>query len=272
MSCRDKACLVSTVKLNFERKIEMKINKIKLNLGEDFSIKRTGWSLSQYDALIYGVIDEVKTHLNYQLAKSGSYKDAVVLAESFINQNIIQSINSHYHNPIILPIMAEEKQGKNAIPMGMADVINKYTGWEVSENIYQTNKAGHTGANGWHRITTPALFMGNVVVGAEYLVLDDFIGMGGTLANIKSFIENAGAKIAGFQVLTGKHDSSLLYLRNQTLENLRQKHGTFEKEFKEIVKFDYSKLTESEARYLLRAKTVERIRNQLSRSIRENYS
>ena len=113
--------------------------------------------------------------------------------------------------------------------------------------------------------------MGNVVVGAEYLVLDDFIGMGGTLANIKSFIENAGAKIAGFQVLTGKQESSLLYLRNQTLENLRQKHGTFEKEFKEIVKFDYSKLTESEARYLLRAKTVERIRNQLSRSIRENY-
>jgi hypothetical protein len=168
--------------------------------------------------------------------------------------------------------MAEEKQGKNAIPMGMADVINRYTGWKVSENIYQTNKAGHTGANGWHRITTPALFMGDVVIGAEYLILDDFIGMGSTLANIKSFIENAGAKIAGFEILTGKPESSQLYLRSKTLDNLREKHGKFEKEFKEIVKFDYSCLTESEARYLLRAKTIERIRNQLTRSICENDS
>ncbi|MCP4698848.1 MAG: hypothetical protein GY862_18650 [Gammaproteobacteria bacterium] len=92
------------------------------------------------------------------------------------------------------------------------------------------------------------------------------------LANIKSFIENAGAKIAGFEVLTGKPESSPLYLRSKTLENLRGKHGTFELEFKEIVEFDYSGLTESEAKYLLRAKTVERIRNQLTRSIRENYS
>jgi len=37
--------------------------------------------------------------------------------------------------------------------------------------------------------------MGNVVIGAEYLILDDFVGMGGTLANVKSFIENAKAKI-----------------------------------------------------------------------------
>jgi hypothetical protein len=248
----------------------MKINKINLTLGKTLSIQRTGWSTSQHDALIYAFIDEVKNHPDYQLAKSGHYENAVLLAQSFLNENIIQKLDNNYKNPIILPIMAEEKQGKNAIPMGMADVINRYTGWKVSENIYQTNKAGHTGANGWHRITTPALFMGDVVIGAEYLILDDFIGMGSTLANVKSFIENAGAKIAGVEVLTGKPESSQLYLRSKTLDNLIEKHGKFEEEFKEIVKFDYSCLTESEARYLLRAKTVERIRNQLTRSICEN--
>jgi len=250
----------------------MKINKVNLTFGETLSIQRTGWDTSQHDALIYALIDEVKNHPDYQLAKSGHYKNAVLLAQSFINDNIIQKLDDNYKCPIILPIMAEEKQGKNAIPMGMADIINRYTGWKVSENIYQTNKARHTGANGWHRITTPALFMGNVVIGAGYLILDDFIGMGSTLANIKSFIENAGAKIAGFEVLTGKHQSSKIYLRSQTLNNLREKHGKFEKEFEKILKFDYSCLTESEARYLLRAKTVERIRNQLTRSIRENDS
>jgi len=213
-------------------KAQQELNQINLTLGETLSIQRTGWRTSQHDVLIYGVIDEVKNHPHYQLAKSGHYKEAVLLAHSFINDELIQKLDSHYKNPIILPIMAEEKQGKNAIPMGMADVINRDTGWEVSENLYQTNKAGHTGAKGWHRITTPALFMGDVVIGAEYLILDDFIGMGSTLANVKSFIENAGAKIAGFEVLTGKPESSQLYLRTQTLNHLREKHEQFEAEFK----------------------------------------
>jgi hypothetical protein len=165
----------------------MKINNINLTFGETLSIQRTGWCTSKHDALIYGFIEEVKNHPDYQLAKSGYYKHAVLLAQFFINDNLIQKLNNNYKSPIILPIMAEEKQGKNAIPMGMADVINRYTGFQVSENSYQTNKAGHTGANGWHRITTPALFMGDVVIGAEYLILDDFIGMGGTLTNALTF-------------------------------------------------------------------------------------
>ncbi|MCK5717296.1 MAG: hypothetical protein KAH77_07385 [Thiomargarita sp.] len=243
---------------------------IHAKFGQTYSIQRTQWADSPYDAVIYGFIDDVKNHEHYQLAKAGDYQQAVLLAESFLNEQLVQNLVHHYNNPIILPITAEEKQGKNAIPLGMADVINRVTGWKVSENIYQINKAGHTGANGWHRITTPAIFKGEIVLGAEYLILDDFIGMGGTLANIKSFIENAGAKVIGFQVLTGKKESSHLYLRSDTLENLRKKHGIFEKEFQEIVQFNYTGLTESEAQYLLRAKTIERIRNQITRALREN--
>jgi hypothetical protein len=70
--------------------------------------------------------------------------------------------------------------------------------------------------------------------------------------------------------VSGKPQSSQLYIRSQTLDNYQYKHGQFEKEFKEIVKFDYEGLTESEARYERRAKTVDRIRNQLTRSICEN--
>jgi hypothetical protein len=100
----------------------MKCNQINLTLGETLSIQRIGWSTSQHDVLIYCVIDEVKNHPNYQLAKSGHYKEAVLLAQSFFNENLIQKLDNNYKSPIILPIMAEEKQGKNAIPMGMAIV------------------------------------------------------------------------------------------------------------------------------------------------------
>jgi hypothetical protein len=50
----------------------MKINKINQTLGEALSIQRTGWCTSKHDALIYGFIDEVKNHPDYQFAKLGN--------------------------------------------------------------------------------------------------------------------------------------------------------------------------------------------------------
>ncbi len=91
--------------------------------------------------------------------------------------------------------------------------------------------------------------------------------MGGTLASLKSFIENAGGTIVGYEILTGKPQSTKLYLRKETLKDLRVKHGQFEKEFKQLIDYDFSGISEAEAGYLLRAKSIERIRNQLTKEV-----
>lgn len=251
--------------------MKTEINKVSFEIGRDYSIARTAWS-TRTDANIYAEIDAVKSHANYSAAKAGIFEDSVLLAQYFMHEKSISKLKSMPENTIILPIMAEEKMGKNAIPLGMADVIKEHTGWRVADSIYQTNKAGHTGATGWHRIATPALFMGEVEKGASYLIVDDFIGMGGTAANIKSFIERSGGKIIGYEMLTGKPESATLYLRKETLDALRGKYGNIEQWFKETLGFGYEGLTESEASYLLRSKSSERIRNQISRAIHENNS
>jgi adenine/guanine phosphoribosyltransferase-like PRPP-binding protein len=243
---------------------------INYEQGRDYSIARPAW-FSHDDAHIYADIESVKTHSNYDAAKSGSFAESVLLARHFMNKQTIDRISSTYHNPILLPIMAEEKMGKNAIPLGMVNIIKEATGWRVSDSIVQTNKAGHTGATGWHRITVPALFMGDVEQGASYVIIDDFIGMGGTAANIKSFIENSGAQVVGYEILTGLPESSKLYLRNETLHALRNKYGSIEQWFRQTVGFGYEGLTESEANYLIRSKSPERIRNQITRAIHEGH-
>ncbi len=225
----------------------VKYQKVDREKGVEFSTARVAWDSDTRDAVIHADIDAVKDHPNYEGAKSGNIKDAVLLAKTFIDTD---KLKKHDSPMVILPITAEEKQGKNAIPLGMAQIISD-----------------HTGANGWHRIVSPATFEGDVLVDASFLVLDDFIGMGGTLANVRSFLLNAGAKVAGYEILTGKQESDILFLRKETLKQLRAKHGQFEKEFKTLVGFDYTGLTESEANYLLRAKTVERIRNQITKAI-----
>lgn len=76
-------------------------------------------------------------------------------------------------------------------------------------------------------------------LGADYILVDDFIGQGGTLANMKGFIESAGGKVIGATVLTGKPYSVILTPSIERLMQLRNKHG---KEFEHWwqVKFGHS--------------------------------
>ena len=86
------------------------------------------------------------------------------------------------------------------------------------------NRVGHTGSDGYHRLAFPALYDGNVAPG-EYFLVDDFIGQGGTLANLKGFLESQGATVIGATVLTGKAYSAKLNLSPETLQMLWEKYG-----------------------------------------------
>src|SRR5207249_11182772 len=83
---------------------------------------------------------------------------------------------------------------------------------------------------------------------------DDFIGQGGTLANLRGFLESHGAMVIGATTLTGKAYSAKLKLTEETLRNLRGKYGReLEEWWLATFGYGFERLTESEARYLIRA-------------------
>src|SRR5882672_1742068 len=61
-----------------------------------------------------------------------------------------------------------------------------------------------TGASGFQRLANQAHFFGQARAGRHYLVIDDFVGQGGTLENLIGFIESQGGHVVGATVLTGK--------------------------------------------------------------------
>ena len=69
-------------------------------------------------------------------------------------------------------------------------------------------------------------FEGAVTQGRDYVLVDDFVGMGGTLANLRGFIEAQGGKVVAAVTLTGKPYSAKLALDAEQLQELREKHGT----------------------------------------------
>lgn len=171
-------------------------------------------------------------------------------------------------NPILVSAHAVERAGVNAIPEALADIISKQLGWRADANIVQTNIVAHTGADGFSRLARQAEFGGDVAPQQNYVLVDDFVGQGGTLANLRSHIIRGGGVVLGATVLTGKAHSAVLTLAESTFEALRKKHGKeLENWWRQQFGFGFDCLTESEARYLLNTPSADRVRNQIAAAI-----
>jgi hypothetical protein len=148
-------------------------------------------------------------------------------------------------------------------------ILSRVLDLPVAGGIIQINRVSHTGADGYRRLASPALFDGPVQTGAEYFLVDDFIGQGGTVANLKGFVESRGGRVVGATALTGKAYSAKLRLEEETLRLLRAKHGTdLEKWWASTFGYSFERLTESEARYLTRADNAHVISERIAAAIR----
>ncbi len=169
------------------------------------------------------------------------------------------------HSPTLVSAHAYERGAVNAIPEIFADLLHKVLNWPVDKDIYQANVVFHTGADGFSRLARQARFAGLVKSGVEYVLVDDFVGMGGTLANMKGYVESNGGRVLAAVCLTGKLHSAKLALSPERLQELRAKHGT-ELENWWIGQFAHAfdALTESEARYIARTEGTDTIRDRIA--------
>jgi hypoxanthine-guanine phosphoribosyltransferase len=164
------------------------------------------------------------------------------------------------HRVTLASVHAFEAEGINRIPTVLAELLAERLKLPVEASIVQINRVGHTGASGYRRLAFPALFDGHVEPGSSYVLIDDFVGQGGTLANFRGFIESQGGSAVLAVTLTGKPYSAKLSLSEDTLQRLRETHGSaLEEWWEETFGYGFDLLTESEARYLTRADNAQLI-------------
>lgn len=205
----------------------------------------------------------VKRHPEYESAKTGDVPAAKRLAAELSGPEVLQAVRAlvGVRKPAMVPVHALENQGYNRIPAAFAELLAQRLNLGVEIGIIQANVVNHTGASGWERMVRPALFDGSVVPETDYVLVDDFVGQGGTLANLRGYMVVGGARVLGAVTLTGRADSATLALQPDTLAALRDKHGEqIETWWQGIFGYRFDCLTESEARYLLRAENADTIR------------
>jgi len=170
--------------------------------------------------------------------------------------------------PILLPVTALELTGVNTIPDAMAQILAEALNWPVSlGDVVQVNKVGHTRARAFNRLVTPAGFEGEVRSGSDYVLVDDHIGVGGTLANLKGYLEIHGARVVAMTTLTESRDARQIALHQDQLDMLRMTHGQSLEDFwQEQFGHGLDRLTNVEAGILSRQQSVEAIRDLLAKA------
>lgn len=182
-----------------------------------------------------------------------------------LSQRIVEQLRRYgAESPTLVSAHAYEAEGVNAIPEALADELANCLDWPVESSIVQINVVGHTGADGFTRLARQAAFDGEVKPGATYVLVDDFVGQGGTLANLRGHVLAGGGRVLAVTALTGKPYSAKLALNNSQLIELREKHGSIEPWWETKFGHRFDCLTQSEARYLARTPDADAIRNRLA--------
>ena len=150
----------------------------------------------------------------------------------------------------------------------MAQVLGEELGWPVNAgDIVQNNRVGHTRALAFNRLVTPAAFEGPVIRGAAYVLIDDHVGLGGTLANLKGYIETNGGRVIAMSTLTESREARHIALQDEVLAVLKEKHGQgLENLWKEQFGHGLDCLTNVEGGILHREQTLESIRARLAQA------
>lgn len=189
---------------------------------------RLPWSPDFPDVVIHTDVRTRDSHPGYAAAKAGNAEAALLLASDLLSTEGTANLRTLIHNcpTLLLPVVADELTGFNAIPDAMAQVLGcKLDLSVVAGEIVQANKVGHTRAPAFQRLVTPATFEGQVQPGANYLLVDDHVGLGGTLANLRGYVEARGGRVIAITTLTESRDARTISLQPETRIVLWERHG-----------------------------------------------
>ena len=234
--------------------------------GYGFRSERAPWG--DFPSVIRnGDLGTLQQEPEYQAAKNGDSAAALALVNRLLTNETVSQIKAIIgdRRPLLVPVLAVENAGNNKIPLAMAEVLAERLGLETEVGILQREKIGRTNSGADHRLAFNPTFTGTVKPGQEYLILDDTLTMGGTIASLRGFIENRGGKVIAASVMTAHPGAVDISVNPGILQAIEQKHGSAMDDFwKESFGYGIECLTRGEAGHLRKAPSVDAIRTRIS--------
>ena len=214
-----------------------------------------------------GGLGSLKNEPEYASAKGGDSMEAVRLVNKLLKEETVQQFREMIgdRKPVIVSVSATESAGYNKIPLAMAQALGSRLDLPVDTDIQQINKVSRTGSGIDHRFAFQPVFDGHVEAGRDYLIVDDTLAVGGTVAALRGYIENRGGHVVGAGVMTAHEGALNLPVKQAMIDNISRKHGNaMDNYWKEEFGYGIDQLTQGEAGHLNAARDVEQIRDRIN--------
>jgi hypothetical protein len=209
---------------------------------------------------------ELKSHIAYLGAKSGNTERAFQLVMDLALDMLDSTKDEWGRDCIFVAPHAKEIRGDNAIPQVLAAVCAVVCGAKVDLEIVQSTRVYHTGADPMERLVSRPEFQGQVVSGADYVLIDDVTNLGGTLAELAHYIQMHGGVVHGAFVLVNAGRKKSLQPDQRAIRLITSRFGN---EIVQIFGIQPQALTCNEASYLVGFRSAVEIRNRVLKARQE---
>lgn len=208
----------------------------------------------------------IKVHPLYHQAKSGCIQSAISLVDDLAVDFITEHRDRLSSGAIYVAPHAREATGDNAIPQVLATACAMIARGAVETEIVQVSRVFHTGADPMERLSLRPVFEGDVVAGAHYVLVDDVMSMGNTLAELSNYIQEAGGQVVSVVVLVNAGRIKQLQPQRNVIRKLEER---FSYDIEKTLGIFPSALTANEAAYLIGFRSADEIRNRLAKARKE---
>lgn len=202
--------------------------------------------------------DDIKSHPRYAEAKAGDIKAAFDLVSDLVTEENLNEATMRFAGATFVPVSMIDKDGANRLPTALAYHYANAAGGSVSDSIFESRKAYHTGMNAMERLVSRANFSGKVEPGRKYVLVDDVTTVGSTLADLASYIQENGGEVIGSVLLANATRSGNMFANVKTLKRLEEQYGN---EIRELFSIEPSALTQEEAQYLIGFRNADELRS-----------
>jgi hypoxanthine phosphoribosyltransferase len=208
----------------------------------------------------------LKAYAGYPAAKAGDASAALDLVIELAVPWLYANSNRFVAGLNYVAPHAQEATGDNAIPQTLAAVCAAVHRGKVDTEIVQIDRVFHTGADPMERMAARAQFSGDVLPGAQYVLVDDVTNLGGTLAELSNYIQECGGVVKDVVVLVNAGRNPALVPEQRYIRLIKER---FNDEFTEVFGIAPDALTANEAKYLADFKSIDAIRNRLAKARQE---
>lgn len=203
-------------------------------------------------------VASLKSHPLYQPAKGErDMRSALSLIDDIITKETVENLASLATRSKVAPKLiapaAQLGDSNNALATGYAYWLGKELDWEVEERVFQAKAFSKDKSNAWTRIANTSAFYGEIDKTTPYVIVDDVITLGGTLADLRSFILGKGGSVIGMSALASRngHDTPI-HLGQKLKSELEKFYGSnFASDCQSILGYSHDCLTRSEGEKVL---------------------